>query len=133
MIGVVVPADPRADAYTVEWEQDAHLLPLLYREIGCDSVDSFRIRLPFADLTVWVDDTGLLAEAPAYNDRLLRLAHSLGYMADSLAGTALITGPVTEAGDMTGLPADTVAGLLAFLGDLTEAMRAAASAGEGGT
>lgn len=123
MIGLVVPADAAVEPYTVEWEREALLLSLLYREIGCDSVDSFRIRLSFADLTVWVDDTGLLGDAPEYNDRLLLLANMLGYGAEALAGPGFITGPPDPGGDMTGLPDDTVAGLLAALAHIREVAR----------
>lgn len=106
LLGLVVPADQTKPTYVVRWTKEDELLPLLYREIGCELVDSFRIRHPSADLTVWVDDTGLMEDDIAHNDRALGLARGLGYQASDLAGNAVITGPPNPDGDMAGLTPD---------------------------
>lgn len=115
----MLPADMTVAPYPVEWATERELLPLLHREIGCEYVDSFRIRHPLVDLAVWVDDTGLLADTVVHNDRALTFARTLGYMAEALAGNAVLTGPPDPGGDMTGLPDDTVASLVALFARTT--------------
>lgn len=104
---VVVPVE--GPIRFVEWQNDGDLLPLLQREIGTDCVDSFRMRGRSGEMTGWVDDEGLLVDAPKVNLRLLQIAHALGYPADALAGTGVITGGATVEGDTLGLNDELVA------------------------
>lgn len=98
---VVVPVN--GPMRFVEWEHDGQLLSLLHREIGADCVDSFRMRGRDGEMTGWVDDDGLLADAPELNLRLLQIAHACGYPAAALAGTGVITGGAAPDGDTLGL------------------------------
>lgn len=102
---VLPPTGPGHDAH---WTVDGQLLALLYREIGCDSVDSVTVNSPAGLLSVWVDDMGLLTASPAYNDRVLAFCRAYGANLPALAGTVVFTGGPLPDGSTPGLTDDQV-------------------------
>ena len=105
MIALVIPAELTAPPRLVGWPTEPELLPMLYSEIGCVAIHSFRIsHPPVVELTVWADVVGLLADTIDQNTRAVSFTRGLGYAAPGIAGTAVLTGPPNVAGEITGLP-----------------------------
>jgi hypothetical protein len=107
----VLPAPLIEPPRAVEMTSD--LLPVLYREIGCDCVDATPpIPLaPGVEITLWVDDTSLLTHPEDHNDRALALARVHGYNAPNFTRTVVITGGVDRHGDTLPLPEDVISWL----------------------
>jgi hypothetical protein len=104
MRALVVPADAQQPCTVIEWQADGELLALIYGAIGCDTIDSFRIPLDGADLTVWVNDVGWYVDHPVRNARLHQVLAGLGH--DRLypvMGTVVFTEGADEEGDTQGL------------------------------
>jgi hypothetical protein len=53
---------------------------------------------------LWLDDVGLLKRPIEHNDRAIALCRVVGYVVADLAGTAVITGGATGAGDARTIP-----------------------------
>lgn len=68
-------------------------LRMLYREIGCTSIDLVRLGdHPVPGLDLYVDDEGLLKEAPQYNVRAMALIlATTGALHQSYVGHAVVT------------------------------------------
>lgn len=99
----VLPADVNQPGRVVEWARPDDLLPLMYREIGCDLVDHGRVVYPEGEATIWVDDNGLVGLDPDYNDHALGVARGGGWNAAAIAGTVFITGGHDVDGETLGL------------------------------
>lgn len=97
---LVIPASPERPVRTVAWSGDA-LLEVLYREIGCSTVDMLPGRLPDGGaIALWVDDEAWLqAPRPAENPRAVRLLQ----LRAPLLGNVVVTGGVDAAGATLGL------------------------------
>ena len=79
---------------TATWDGASNsLLALLYREIGCDTVDSSPdLATPDGPVRMWVDDEGLLRQPVAHNDRATAICRALGYDVPDVAGTVARVG-----------------------------------------
>jgi hypothetical protein len=88
--GAVIPAQMSEPVRMLEWTAEDDLLPLLYREIGCRTVEAFG--LP-GNTAVWVDEDGLFVDAPERNFRVEALVASYGLdLSGPVVGTAVLTG-----------------------------------------
>ena len=89
---------------TVTWSESS-LLDVLYREIGCDAVDSSPdLWTPDGAVRMWVDDEGLLRRPIVHNDRAIAICRALGYDTPDVAGVAVFTGGTDEAGGTLPVP-----------------------------
>jgi hypothetical protein len=102
---LVIPSDVLEPVRLVEYSRPQDLLDLLYREIGCDHVDTTP-ELPsrYGSFVLWVDDVGLLKQPIEHNDRAIGLCRAIGYDVPDLAGTAVITGGADGTGDTRTIP-----------------------------
>lgn len=91
---------------TVTWGgTSGALLDLLYREIGCDCVDSSPdLWTPDGAVRMWGDDEGLLRRPVAHNDRALAICRALGYDTPDVGGTVVFTGGTDAEGDTLTVP-----------------------------
>lgn len=104
MKAYVLPADLTQPGRIVEWHNHAELLSLMYAEIGTDCVDHGRAVYPEGEVTIWVDDTGLVGPHPEFNDHAIGIARCGGWNVAALAGTVFITGGCDASGGTLGLP-----------------------------
>jgi hypothetical protein len=102
---LVVPVDVLEPVRVVEYSGPQDLLDLLYRQIGCDHEDPTP-ELPsrYGSFVLWLDDVGLLKRPIEHNDRAIASCRAVGYDVADLAGTAVITGGATGAGDTRTIP-----------------------------
>jgi len=124
--GILVPVDPTEDHRLVTWDGDG-LLPLLYREIG-DRLDAATVAP--GRVRLWCQDDGLLAAAPAYNDRAIALCRALGYQVPALAGPIVFIGAV-RGEDEAGLTPDMLALLIGGLREMQKLAEELAAEGRG--
>lgn len=120
---IVLPPDPIDEPHVVEYTRDDEVLPLLYREIETECVDSRTIRTEAGDLIMWVSDDGLLQDEVQHNDRAIVLCRQLGYNVPDVAGTAVFTGGANAQGYIRDIPP----GLFAWLTDALNALTAGAA------
>lgn len=86
---LVIPPDGSMSVVTPKPNEDS--LRMLYRAIGCTSVEL--IRLP-RDIDMWVDEEGTFVEAPVSN---LYAAAIIGLLDPELAGLVIPVGTVVLA------------------------------------
>lgn len=104
---LVVPAVGAVRQVVLEPIDDGALDALRWH-IGCDFVDA----VAGPGCTIWVDDDGIGRER-SYNARASALFNIAGVV---LYGTAVVTGPPDERGDVTPLSADGVAWAMKTMG-----------------
>ncbi|MEV7275291.1 DUF3846 domain-containing protein [Streptomyces bacillaris] len=93
----------------IEWPTDGHL-EILYRAIVCDRVDAVRIS---PKLTMWIDDEGLITEAPINRSATILYAlHKEPHQ--HYVGNVVITGGADHEGETLGLTKDEIAALVEF-------------------
>ena len=95
-------------------------LAALYAVIDCDALDVVRLT---EHLDMWVDDEGMIIDAPVVNMAATILAHHFGRYSQLYFGTVVLTGAPNTNGDITPLTtalADHIRGLLTAPSDERE-------------
>ncbi|MEV0453548.1 DUF3846 domain-containing protein [Streptomyces sp. NPDC050600] len=94
----------------LDWPTDsAKTLETLRTAIECNMVDVADIT---ADLSMWIDDEGMLTESPYQNVPAFLLYAHYGAPRQAYFGNAVFTGGTDANGDTLGLTEDAVLGLL---------------------
>lgn len=101
---VVIPADPTQPLRVITFPMQ-RLAWVVEETIGCHGTDKTPpLTARNGDrFRVWVDDVGLLADQPVWNDRAIVLVRAAGYAGD-MAGDAVVTGAEDESGWTQGVP-----------------------------
>lgn len=89
-------------------------LQWLYGTIGCHTVDVVELG---DGLSLWLDDEGLLTQAPRLNLPATALAASFGELRQGLYGPAVLLGGTNEDGDTLGLSEEMANGIVNRYGD----------------
>ncbi|MEV0996812.1 DUF3846 domain-containing protein [Nonomuraea sp. NPDC050202] len=103
---------PQGEIREVNLPTTGSSLDVMYREIGCRSVDVVRLT---SRLDMWLDDEGIYTQE--INPFATALARHHGYTYQPYFGTVLLCS-VTDEGDSIDLTVDQVRALLAHLLDV---------------
>lgn len=80
--------------------EDGNLQRELYRLINCHAVEAVSLS---PDITMWVDEEGLLKVHPVVNYPATLIARHFGFASQMYVGVAVFTGGATKEGESVGL------------------------------
>ncbi|MGA5208047.1 DUF3846 domain-containing protein [Streptomyces variegatus] len=103
---------PDASFNIIEWHSTGDTLSTLYREIDCTSIAVVDLS---PEVSMWLDDEGMLKNSPA-NIPALTLYAISAPVHQSYHGTAVFTGGPDARGDNKGLTLDRCHALLKLAG-----------------